>query len=345
MNNDRQSALEWWTTCSQEILTKPSLTQVVLEVVEREFTASTAGQLAKAVTDRRRRQNGPAGLDQSGAYAQSTLSADTKAQFEPRGLVIRPAKAHRADQSIISTVGWTTEFLAKQDLENSRPLDPTAGAQATAMMEYVLDVEASADGSVRHSVPLEGVLYTLTSAHVTVDSKDVHIEVGDPASFTEQSYEVASRLSEVDSNAADSTAESDPLPALPHHRDVDAWGDKYKDWAAIGAVSGVEEDSIPSELRIDLEAELKEWAAASIELYIRDEADERTGPEVPELSPEITDEVIAKRANEFAAFDRDEPHERFGTRVMLDGERLLLGLYCRHDIDARREAAITEASE
>jgi len=258
---------EWWTEFSQVVLNNPKLTQVVIELAERDDGAMMAEALATDVTERRRAIDGKDGLGEDGRYEQSTLSTDLKNDLEPLGLVIRPAKAERPDQSIIYTVGWTIEYLAKQDLENGRPVDWSGDDQTAAMMEHTLDVTADEVPDVRHPVPLEGVLYTIADKHATVSGKEIHVEVGDPASFSDAAGTLAEKLYEADH-------EGQPLPKFPQHRDDTAWDDNYHDYAVVGEIHQVDEVPVFDDLKRDIESELKSWAAAAIELYVRENSEE-----------------------------------------------------------------------
>lgn len=328
---------EWWTEFSQIVLNSPKLTQAAIELVERDTSAMTAESLATDVTKRRRAVEGEGGLGENGRYEQSTLSADLKNDLEPLGLVIRPAKAERPDQSIIYRVGWTIDYLAKQDLKNGRPVDWSGDDQAAAMMEYSMDVTAEEESDFRHPVPLEGVLYTIADNHARVSGKEVHVEVGDPASLSEEADSLAEMLYEAD-------CEGRPLPKLPQHREDTAWDDNYHDYAVIGEIHHVEEVPRLDDLRHDIKNEIKSWAAAAIELYVREDLPSSvTDDEITQ--PSVTDDEIAQRANKFATFERDETHQRFGTRVLPDGDRIVLGLYCRHDVDTGISEAVIEIPE
>jgi len=331
---------EWWTEFSQVVLNNPKLTQVVIELAERDDGAMMAEALATDVTERRRAIDGKDGLGEDGRYEQSTLSTDLKNDLEPLGLVIRPAKAERPDQSIIYTVGWTIEYLAKQDLENGRPVDWSGDDQTAAMMEHTLDVTADEVPDVRHPVPLEGVLYTIADKHATVSGKEIHVEVGDPASFSDAAGTLAEKLYEADH-------EGQPLPKFPQHRDDTAWDDNYHDYAVVGEIHQVDEVPVFDDLKRDIESELKSWAAAAIELYVRENSEELpssvTDDEITQ--PSVTDDEIAHRANKFATFARDKTHQRFGTRVVPDDDRIVFGLYCRHDVATGMAEAVSEIPE
>jgi hypothetical protein len=318
---------EWWTEFSQIVLSSPKLTQVVIQMVESEETAFLAEQLATDVTERRQAIDSESGLPTDEEYKQSTLSADLKAALEPLGIVIRPAKTERDDQSIIYGVGWILDYLAKQDLESGRPVEWSGNAQQESMMEYVLDNSPSGTVNYRNPVPLEAVIYTYAKSHATLSGKEVHVEVGDPGSFSQQATEFAETLYGEDHVGH-------PLPRLPQHRETDAWSDNYHDYAIVGAVHDVDQVENFGDLKIDIKSELKNWAAAAIELYVRDDSDE--------IDSRAVEDAIAERVNEFSKFERDTIHSRFGTRVVPNDDAIVFGLYCRHDVATGTHEAIEE---
>jgi hypothetical protein len=334
--------LNWWGKV-RVLLEDAQLKWPLVEIAESDKLVYTGKRLAKQVTQTRRNlsENQLGALDDDESYETHALSEHLRDNFEELGLVQRPAKGKRDDQSIIFISGWLSDFLARQNLEEKEVADPQVDERGMRMIDYLdqhidddqVKETKDSDNRPRLLASLEAVLYAYVDECATLQGSEIDFEIGSPEILDEEKEAIFESLyadTESNNRAA-------PMPKLPQHREIEDW-DQFLDYTIVGKIRGVRSVQRPKRLRDELEGQLLTWAAGVLEAYARSgdiDTDADSALSAEDAYPELPEDVVDRRAAEIVKYDVDSPHERFGihTTIAETAEEIRFGLYLRSDIN------------
>lgn len=339
--------INWWLSkFAREVLIDPVSTEAVRGIVDAEYAAWHTEELADDITDHFQALHETGHFDQN-EYSQSALSGDVKSTFEPLGIVYRISKAHKDTPSTGFHMPGIIDFLAKQDWDRLRSLEPAdlvgrdfddidgirteTESETESVMAYLQDQPASDPDGPRHTTPLEAVLYMHTDQNASLLGKDVFVEYGSPSEFSKKANDVAEDL-------YDESAEGEPLPPFPQH-EMNYRYDNCTHFGIVGYVQDVDVVYRPYQLKAGIKAKLQEWAASAFELSFNQFSQDHTTA--------VTEDAIDRAIHELNESHRDElvSSELFKNRVFMDDDRLVYGIHCRTSKNIGQVASLADNGE